>query len=205
MVLCGYVNAHSHWWHKEWWAAGQRQWPAAVVELLGRWRQILWVVQEQLVGLTRRLESALPEYLPASMPRLPVGVGALTWVLLCREVLDWGRFTNRRQVGSFSGLVASEWSSGQDRRQGHITKVGNPRLRALAVELAWRLLIFQRDYWGVKKWQSALYPPGKIASASARKKVAVALARQCVVDLWRLATGATTPEKLGLRVAAASA
>ncbi len=203
LVLNGYVQASSHWWRDGFWESGQKHWPPPVVEMLARWRAILLVVQEQLQGLTRQLEATLPEHLPAGMPQLPIGVGALTWVVLCREVLDWSRFQNRRQVGSFSGLVASECSSGQGRRQGHITKVGNPRLRALSVELVWRLLQFQPDYWLVKKWQPVLYPRGKAASAGLRKKVVVAMARQCEVDLWRLATGATTLEKLGLRVARA--
>ncbi len=203
LVLNGYVNARSHWWHKRPWQAGQKSWPAPVVEMLGRWREILLKIQEQLALLTGQLEQALPQHLPASMPRLPVGVGALTWVLLSREILDWKRFENRRQVGSFTGLVASEYSTGQTRRQGHVTKVGNPRIRALGVELIWRLVQFQPDYWVVKKWRPVLVPAaGKRPNRSARKKAVVAMARQCQVDLWRLATGATTPEKLGLRVAA---
>ncbi len=201
LVLNGYVEASSHWWQARVWQSDQKHWPAPVVEMLARWRQILLVVQEQLQSLTRELEAALPQHLPAGMPQLPMGVGALTWVTLCREILDWNRFQNRRQVGSFSGLVASEYSSGQGRRQGHITKAGNPRIRALAVELVWRLLQFQPDYWVIKKWLPQLYPCGKKAGARACKAVVVAMARQCEVDLWRLATGATTPEKLGLRVA----
>ncbi len=201
LVLNGYLQASSKWWHDRLWELGQKHWPAAVVELLARWRAVLVSLEEQLRSVTRELEAALPQHLPAKMPQLPIGVGALTWVSLCREVLDWQRFRNRRQVGSFSGLVASEYSSGQGRRQGHITKVGNPRVRALAVELVWRLLQFQPDYWVIKKWRPRLYAPGKAGSARVRKAVVVAMARQCEVDLWRLATGATTPEKLGLRVA----
>ena len=205
LVFSGYVTARSQWWQGRLWEQGQKLWPAPVLERLGRWRKLLLEVQEQLQGLTAKLEAALPQHLPATMPQLPVGVGALTWVLLCREVLSWDRFKNRRQVGSFSGLVASEYSSGQDRRQGPITKVGNPRLRALEVELMWRRLVFQPNYWVVKKWWPQLYPGGRPASPSRRKKVIVAMARQCGVDLWRLATGATTPEKLGLKVARPSA
>lgn len=202
LVLNGYVDASSSWWKEPFWEAGRQRWPAPVVQMLARWRGILLQVEEQLQGLTQHLEAALQEHLPASMPRLPVGLGALTWVLLAREVLDWKRFENRRQVGSFSGLVASELSSGRGRRQGHITRVGNPRMRALGVELVWRWIRFQPDYYVVKKWQPVLCPKVGKAGPSARKKAVVAMARQCQVDLWRLATGATTPEKLGLRVAA---
>jgi transposase len=200
LVLNGYVNAQSSWWQERVWSAAHELWPVPVVEMLGRWREVLLKIEDQLQSLTRKLEASLPEHLPQSMPQLPIGVGALTWVILSREVLDWNRFKNRRQVGSFSGLVASESSSGQSRRQGHITKVGNPRIRALEVELVWRLIQFQPEYWLVKKWRSSL----RKGSPSVRKKAAVAMARQCGVDLWRLATGATTPQKLGLRLASSN-
>jgi transposase len=125
-------------------------------------------------------------------------LGALTWVLLSRELLEWERFKNRRQVGSFTGLVASESSSGQSQRQGHITKVGNPRVRALLVELVWRLVHFQPEYRVVKKWRPRML---QTRSKSQRKKMVVAMGRETAVDLWRLATGQTTLQKLGLKVA----
>jgi transposase len=38
---------------------------------------------------------------------------------------------------AFVGLVPSEHSSGEHRRQGSITKVGNSHVRRLLVEAAW--------------------------------------------------------------------
>jgi len=205
LVLNGYVNARSNWWHRTCWEYDHKLWPVPVVEMLGRWREVLLQIQKQVAGLTDKIEQSVTEHLPKGMPQLPIGVGALTWVMLSREVLDWSRFNNRGEVGSFSGLVASECSSGKGRRQGHVTKVGNARIRALAVELVWRLITFQPDYWVVKKWLPVLYPRTGKGSPAMRKKAVVAMARQCIVDLWRLAIGATTLEKLGLRVAQPSA
>jgi transposase len=199
LVLNGYTNAPSRWWRKRLWEQGQKVWPAPVVAMLARWREVLLVLDQQLQALTQAIEQSVVEYLPPGLAQLPQGVGALTWVLLCREVLDWSRFKNRRQVGSFSGLVASEASSGQQRCQGHLTKVGNPRVRALQVELAWRLLQFQPDYRLVKKWGPVLNRAGQ-RHRGRRKQAVVALARACGVDLWRLATGQTTPQALGLRL-----
>jgi len=197
LVLNGYPRAQSHWWQDRLWKQGQNVWPAAVVEMLERWRQVLLMVQEQLKTLTQKLEDSAVQFQPKSLPQLPIGVGALTWALVSREVIDWHRFKNRREVGSFTGLVASELSSGQSQRQGHITKVGNPRLRHALVELVWRLMVFQPEYRVIKKWKPMLAQP----SRSLRKKAVVAMARECGVDLWRLATEQTTPEKLGLKVA----
>jgi transposase len=33
-----------------------------------------------------------------------VGVGALSWITLQLEIRGWGRFHNRRQVASYTGL-----------------------------------------------------------------------------------------------------
>jgi len=64
------------------------------------------------------------------------GVGTLTGFALAVEVGDWHRFTGKT-IGSFVGLVPSEYSSGQSRVQGSITKTGNSHLRRLLVEAAW--------------------------------------------------------------------
>ena len=64
------------------------------------------------------------------------GVSVLTALGLCVEIGDWQRF-NGRSIGAFLGLVVSEDSSRQRRRQGAITKTGNQHARRLLVEAAW--------------------------------------------------------------------
>jgi transposase len=63
-------------------------------------------------------------------------------VIIDREIGDWKRFDNRRQVASYTGLCPGEYSSGNTRLQSCVAKHGNPRLRATLVELAWRLVRF---------------------------------------------------------------
>jgi transposase len=64
------------------------------------------------------------------------GVSTLTGFALAVEVGDWHRFTGNT-IGSFVGLVPSEYSSGSSRSQGSITKTGNTHVRRLLVEAAW--------------------------------------------------------------------
>jgi transposase len=64
------------------------------------------------------------------------GVGTLTAFGLAVEVGDWRRFTGS-SIGSYLGLVPSEFSSGARRAQGGITKTGNSHARRLMVEAAW--------------------------------------------------------------------
>ena len=64
------------------------------------------------------------------------GIGTLTGFALAVEIGDWHRFTGN-SIGSFVGLVPSEYSSGASRVQGSITKTGNTHVRRLLVEAAW--------------------------------------------------------------------
>ena len=64
------------------------------------------------------------------------GVSTLTGFALAVEIGDWHRFTGNT-IGSFVGLVPSEYSSGASRVQGSVTKTGNGHARRLLVEAAW--------------------------------------------------------------------
>ena len=64
------------------------------------------------------------------------GVSTLTALALTVELGNWERF-RPQSLGPFLGLVPSEHSSGERRRQGAITKTGNTHARRLLVEAAW--------------------------------------------------------------------
>jgi transposase len=65
------------------------------------------------------------------------GVDTHTALALVAEIGDFGRFKSAEEFMAFVGLVPSERSSGEQRRQGSITKVGNAHVRRLLVESAW--------------------------------------------------------------------
>jgi transposase len=190
----------AHWWRgtQAAWQQTLRQqnWPAAVVELLEVYRRMALAAESEVAALTIRIEKAAPQNLPPSLPALPHGFGELSMEILRREVCDWKRFKNRGNVGSFFGLCCAESSSGEQHNQGSITKTGNPRGRHALIELAWRALQFQPEYWVVKKFKARMDQTK--ARSVARKKLIVAMARLIAVDLWRLYTGQTTLAKLGL-------
>jgi len=192
----------AHWWRgtqADWKETLQRQnWPASVVQRLEVYRRMALGAQAEIAALTVQIENAALENLPPSMPVLPYGFGELSMEILRREVCDWSRFKNRGNVGSFFGMCCAESSSGERQSQGSITKTGNPRGRHTLIELAWRDLQFQPDYWVVKKFKARM--DKTMPRSVARKKLIVAMARLIAVDLWRLYTGQTTPSKLGLRV-----
>ena len=65
------------------------------------------------------------------------GIDTLSALGLCAEVGDFERFARPAQLMSYLGLVPSENSSGERRRQGSITKSGSRHARRLLVEAAW--------------------------------------------------------------------
>ncbi len=64
------------------------------------------------------------------------GIGTLTAFALAVEVGDFTRFTGR-SFPAYVGLVPSEFSTGNSRAQGAITKTGNSHVRRLLIEAAW--------------------------------------------------------------------
>lgn len=188
-----YYGEHlqGEWWREELWQSAALQLPAIVVELLEPLRRLIAALEIELNARTKEVEAAAPE-------ALPLGLGKLTSEILEREVRDWGRFQNRRQVGSYTGLCPSEDSSSERRFQGTINKHGNRRLRPILVECLWRLNQFQPEYRLVRKWRPELLNPK--TSRPRRKKIIVAMARAFAVDWWRVRTGRCRAEDLGLKL-----
>jgi transposase len=100
-------------------------------------------VDEQVERLAR-LEQELLELLPKWRMHPVVealqalrGVQWLVALTIVAELGDLTRFDNPRQLAAFVGLTPSEHTSGDKRRQGGITRTGNPRARRVLVEAAW--------------------------------------------------------------------
>jgi transposase len=113
---------------------GGRNWPklevpAWLIQLLSPLQAATAALHEQVREQGQKIETLSPG------PR-PKGMGALSEQVIQREVGDWHRFKNRRQVSSYLGLCPSEKSSGPRQQQGSVTKCGNPRLRWALCELA---------------------------------------------------------------------
>ena len=186
------LPAPPHWWMEQTWGRLQQHLPAWIVPMLEVTRPVLLQLHAQVVELSTKLEAMAP----GDAPR---GLGKLTTTILGNEVCDWKRFHNRREVSSYTGLCPGEHSSGGKRKQGHVTKHGNPRLRAALVECAWRLVRFQPKYPPVAG-RLHLLAKGAKATGAVRKKAIVAVARRLAVDLWRFHTGQCSAEKLGLQM-----
>ena len=65
------------------------------------------------------------------------GIEFVTAVTLVAEVGDFRRFATAQDFMGYVGLIPSEQTQGDHRRQGPITKTGNAHVRHVLVESAW--------------------------------------------------------------------
>lgn len=118
------------------------------------------------------------------------GVGVNTAWLLVHELFGWRRFANRRQLGALAGLAPSPYQSGKSNHEQGISKAGNPRLRAMLVEISWGWLRWQPRS-RLSRWFHDRFGRG----TSRYKRVGiVALARKLLVALWRYVEMGEIPE-----------
>jgi transposase len=107
------------------------------------------------------------------------GVGTLTALTFLVELGDVHRFDNRRQVGSYLGLVPASYESGDaDDRKGHITRLGPPRVRKVLNQAAWHLV--RLDATWRKRYEG-------IAERGGAKTAIVAIMRKLGIELWQRA------------------
>ena len=189
------LRVKGRWWQGAQWQMLQGQLSEGQQAYLQPWREMITKATEILDQVHARLIAQAEKHVQARGIVLPAWLGLLSYELLRLEVCDWQRFHNRRQVASLTGLCASESSSGQSRQRGAVTKHGNPVMRWVLLEMAWRMVRYQPGCHAVRKWQKEL--AASRGNRSRRKKIIVAIARQLAIDLWRVATGQCTFEKLG--------
>ena len=181
------VNAPGGWWQPRQWVEWSAALPTWLREAVGLWQRKALEYEAAIAPVEAAVRAS------SAGQTLVKGMGTLTTAILQGEILDWTRFRNRRQVASYTGLCPSEKSSGESRQQGAINKHGNPRVRHQLIEAVWRLEQWQPEYPPIRKLRAA-------AGKRARKRAAVAAARRLAVDLWRLATGQCSAQKLGLQL-----
>lgn len=141
------------------------------------------------------------------------GIAELTALSLLVEIGDFRRFGSARELMAFLGLVPSEYSSGQERHRGSITKSGNEHARRLLVEAAWhyqhrpRLAARQRAQAELlpaevlaRAWRAQVRLNSRHRALTARGKRStvanVAVARELTGFIWAAMTRQPLREEL---------
>jgi transposase len=132
------------------------------------------------------------------------GVPCTVAVTIVAERGDLTRFDHPRQLMRYLGLPPSEYSSGQRRCQGAITRTGNSQARRALVEGAWAyrdpanvsrhlLLRLEKRPKAVQEisWKAQVRRCKRYRKLSARGKhanqVVVAIARELIALMWAMA------------------
>jgi len=145
--LLGFLLRQGRHYGRPAWSLMHRRWLANL-----RFEQAVHhVVLEDLIAtvdaassrccrLINEIEAVLPDWSLAPVVRALQalrGIALVNAATLVAELGDLTRFANPRQLMAYLGLVPSEHSSGQSRRQGGITKAGNSAARRMLIEAAW--------------------------------------------------------------------
>lgn len=129
------------------------------------------------------------------------GIDTIAAMTILTEIHDIRRFDSPRHLMSYLGLTPSEYSSGESRKQGSITKAGNSYARRILVEVCWHYrhragvgagLRKRRDGqpgWAIgiaEKAQARLCRRYQrlVARGKPSQKAVIALARELVGFLW---------------------
>jgi transposase len=144
--LCALLLRHGRHYEKSNWTQEHRKW------LLGQkfdnqtqlvfdhYLHAIIEAEQRILNLERQMEESLPGW---SLRKFVGGLMAMRGIKLvtamtyAAELGDITRFARPGELMSFVGVVPSEFSSGQTRRQGRITKSGNRHVRRVLVESSW--------------------------------------------------------------------
>lgn len=145
--LSGFLLRHDRRYGRRAWTLGHRRWLAG----LSFEQAAHHVVLEDLIATVEAAEERRDRLTGEIGTQLedwslgPVvqalqslrGMAMVNAATLVAELGDISRFAKPSQLMAYLGLVPSERSSGQSRRQGGITKAGNGAARKALIEAAW--------------------------------------------------------------------
>jgi len=132
------------------------------------------------------------------------GVGQIVAVSVVAELGKLSRFPNPRELMGYSGMVSSEYSSGNRIQRGSITKTGNAHLRRVIVEAAWA---YQHKPWiggwlakrqrgldeetkaiaGKAQWRLCTRYKKLAAKGKNKPQVVTAIGRELLGFIWAIA------------------
>jgi transposase len=118
------------------------------------------------------------------------GIGVNSAWLFVMEFFSWRSFKSRQELGALAGLTPTPYQSGDSAKERGISKAGNRRIRAMAVEIAWAWLRHQPES-KLSRWYQKRFAKG---GSRMRRIGIVALARRLLVDLWKYLETGVIPE-----------
>lgn len=206
-------HGHRYTGRSSWTAAHERTLAAisfkhsAQTLAFGEYRQAVRDAHERVERITQALREECAHWrlkaLVAALATLR-GIDFVAAMTLVAEIGDFRRFAHPRDFMGFLGLVPSEFSTGQSRHRGSITRTGNGHARRVLIEAAWnyrhparispRMQVRQEGQPKAVRdiaWRAQLRLGQRYRRLSARKlhqnKICVAIARELAGFVWAIA------------------
>lgn len=134
-------------WHQSAWTLKHREWirtlrfdQPADQAMLADYLLAIEQIEERIRTLETKIEALSqrePYREPVAWLRCFRGINTTTAMTIVAELHNFSRFHSPRELMGYLGLVPSEYSSADTRKQGAITKAGNSHVRRVLVEAAW--------------------------------------------------------------------
>ena len=134
----------------------------------------------EIQALDKRIEAFAREDEDVERLMTVPGVGIVTAMSFKIEIDDPHRFKKPRNVGAYFGMTPRQYSSGETKRQGHISKCGSSEVRSLLTEAGLVCLTRSKKWSRVKAWGL------KVMRKHGAKKAAVAVGRKLAVIMHRM-------------------
>ncbi len=131
------------------------------------WLDLDAKLQEILKKLNKQAKTDTIDKMYRSAP----GIGALSARILANELGDMSHFYSEKGLFSYTGLTPSEYSSGEHKHLGNISRQGKALLRMILVQIAWR---------SIKQDRRLLEVFERISKKAGKKRAIVAIARKII-------------------------
>jgi transposase len=199
--------------HERYLATVRFQHPAQEIAF-NEYRQAIKDAHERVERLTQALRDQCAQWRMNPLVKALMclrGFDFIAAVTFIAELGDLSRFAHPRALMAYLGLVPSEHSSGNTRRQGAITKTGNKHARRILVESAWTyrfkpqvsrvLQVRQENHpkavrdiaWKAQLRLAKRYRSLSIGRRLPQNKVCIAIARELAGFIWDVARQVKLP------------
>ena len=182
-----WTKSYRHWLDKLLLPSGARIGLSSLLRQIGNMEQEIKELNNEVERLSESSRYAEP--VRAIVTQIK-GVGVLTAMVYLTEMGDLSRFSNRRKIGSFLGLVPSSNESGENNdHKGHITHEGPARVRKVLCQATWCRVREDPDERSVYQRLVAKNPK--------KKKIAVVAGmRRLAIRIWHVGLEAQVKAKV---------
>jgi transposase len=160
--------------------------PAELRERIRREYGRLQLAQQDLIALRKQQQARLKKPQTPALEKIRLlqqlcGIAMTSSWVFVMELFGWRKFSNRRELAGALGLSPMPYQSGDSAHEQGISRAGNRRVRAMAIEIAWAWLRYQPNSDLSQWYQRRFGSSGK----RMRRIGIVAMARRLMIDLWR--------------------